>query len=153
MTSRCIATNSPGNMPTGILAGMLGSRIRRGIPEGYAMGMRRAKLTFPFNIAEDQHSILQPISAWTAKEIGNVNLVLLLEVLWDNLSNKTIPDPWLWITIFVTMQRCPIVAHVNQKIASFGNSDFEGDRQEGNFKHNGCNWVENGDLGGISSRS
>jgi hypothetical protein len=46
------------------VAGLLGTSIRKGAPEGYATAMRRAKSTPPLTFADSQHSSLQPMHAW-----------------------------------------------------------------------------------------
>jgi hypothetical protein len=47
-----------------LTAGMVGKRVTRGAPEGYAAAMQKADFSLPPTVSQQQHSMLEPISRW-----------------------------------------------------------------------------------------
>jgi hypothetical protein len=47
-----------------LTAGMVGENILSGAPEGYAAAMQRVNFTLPPTVANQHHSMLQPVSRW-----------------------------------------------------------------------------------------
>jgi hypothetical protein len=61
----CWWADAPGFAKGASVAGLLGTSIRKGMPQGYAEAIQRANFSLSSPVADDQHSTLQPIHTWT----------------------------------------------------------------------------------------
>jgi hypothetical protein len=69
----CMVYDNMQTVKGGVMVGMIGKTIRKGIPEGYAMAMQKANVTLPSTVAHSDHSILRPVPAWYTYVIAKVN--------------------------------------------------------------------------------
>jgi uncharacterized protein DUF4419 len=80
------SSDSPSCAPTDLRAGMVGTRVQKGMPSGYALAMQKINdprsFTWLRPVAENQHSMLHSVSAW----------------IWS--MNYTKPDDWRdWVGV------------------------------------------------------